>query len=113
MAAHAAEQPQADRGHHHQHQQEPQVRDQFPGEGVIFFVQRQVVPGIRFAFYVLQHNKLRQREQGNSGEHRDADALDAHFPPPFKRVAQKKHVGKIARNNEKDLHPEGMDKIVE
>ena len=88
------------------------MRNQFPGEGIVFIVQRQGVPALRFAFDMLQHNELRQRQQGNGGKHRNTDALHAHFPPALQRIAQKKHVREVARNNEKDLHPEGVDKIV-
>ena len=85
--AQAAENHQADRGEHHQDQQEPQVRHQFPDQGIVLFIQRQIWPVLRFAFDVLQHNKLRQRQQGNGGQHRNAHTLHAHFPPAFYRVA--------------------------
>ena len=70
------------------------------------------MPVFRLAVDVLQHNKLRQRQQWDSGQHRNTDPFDAHFPPLFQRVAQEQHVGEIAGDDEKDLHPEGMDEVI-
>ena len=95
MAAKAAKNQHADRGKDHQHQQEPEVGHQLPNQGVVFFVQRQIRPVLRLTLYVLQHDELRQRQQRNGGEHRNADALHAHFPPALDGVAQKQHIREI------------------
>ena len=44
--------------------------------------------------------------------HGNTDALNADFPPLLQRVAQSKHLGKIAGNHKEDLHAKGMDEVV-
>ena len=87
MTAQTAKDHQADRGQYHQYQQEPEVRHQFPDQRIVLFIQRKIRPVLCFAFNILQHNELRQRQQRDGGQHRNTHALYADFPPALQRIA--------------------------